>query len=66
MKRQLCEAGILDSTDVSRMYGTLQVETTNVYGAKIRRRYVRLFRNRVDREVELSFLQKVNAGEEIK
>lgn len=66
VKRQLCEAGILDSTDVSRMYGTLQVETTNVYGAKIRRRYVRLFRNRVDREVELSFLQKVNAGEEIK
>lgn len=64
VKRQLAAAGVL-AADMGglRIYGTAQVETTNVYGARIRKRYVRLCRNKVDKEGELSFGEKLSKEE---
>lgn len=64
VKDMLCEAGVLDRTDASRTYNTAQKQIAGAHGAKKRKRFIMLVREKLDGERELSLLELLNSREE--
>jgi len=64
IKRKLSDAGVLISKGTDRNYRTKQIELVGGHGRKIKKRFVKLSRNQIDRTGELTFWEKLKAREE--